>query len=108
MEKLYYSISEVATMFNVAPTLIRFWEREFEEIKPQRNKKGNRLFTNKDIETFKIIFHLVKERRLTLEGAKQELKKNYNSIEQKQRVIEKLTSIKRELLDIKRELGISN
>ena len=95
-------------MFNVAPTLIRFWEREFDEIKPQRNKKGNRLFTAKDIETFKVIFHLVKERRLTLEGAKQELKKSYDSLEQKQRVIEKLTSIKRELLDIKKELGISN
>ena len=105
MEKLYYSISEVAEIFDVAPTLIRFWEKEFEQIKPRRNSKGNRQFTNNDIETFRVIYHLVKVRKLTLEGAKQELKGNMTQIAKEIRVINKLTKIKQELSDIKRELN---
>ena len=70
IQKIYYSIGEVATMFDVNKSLIRFWEKEFSIIKPKKNRKGNRFFTEKDIENFKIIFHLVKERGYTLQGAK--------------------------------------
>jgi DNA-binding transcriptional MerR regulator len=76
IEKLYYPIGEVAEMFDVSSSLIRYWEKEFDILKPRKNKKGNRLFTKVDIENLKIIFHLVKERGYTLEGAKQKLKDN--------------------------------
>lgn len=74
MEKLYYTIGEVAKMFNVNISLIRFWEKEFTVIKPHRNKKGNRLFTQHDVDLFHQIYHLVKERGYTLDGAKEKLK----------------------------------
>jgi DNA-binding transcriptional MerR regulator len=74
--KLFYSISEVAEMFNVNASLIRFWEKEFDIIKPKKNKKGNRLFTPEDIENLKVIYNLVKEQGLTLDGAKKYLKEN--------------------------------
>ena len=76
IEKLFYSIGEVAEMFGVNTSLIRYWEREFDIIKPQRNKRGNRLFTKKDVENFYIIYNLVKERKMTLDGAKKKLKEN--------------------------------
>ena len=75
-EKRYYKIGEVAKAFDVNTSLIRFWEKEFDVIKPKKNAKGNRLFTQEDIANFKLIFNLVKERGFTLEGAKQKLKKN--------------------------------
>ena len=104
-EKLFYSISEVAEMFQVNPSLIRFWEKEFDLIKPQKNKKGNRLFTKKDIDSFRKIFHLVKEKGFTLQGAKEELKsKNKPSINpasKNQELIEKLQKLRAELLKIK-------
>ena len=105
MEKLYYSIGEVAEIFNVAPTLIRFWETEFEQIKPHRSSRGNRQFTAEDIETFRVIYHLVKIKRLTLEGAKQELKTNMSQIAKEITLLNKLTRIKGELLQIKKELN---
>jgi DNA-binding transcriptional MerR regulator len=74
--KMYHSISEVADMFDVNTSLIRFWEKEFDILQPKKNRKGNRLFTNKDIENLHLIFHLVKERGFTLEGAKNKLKTN--------------------------------
>ncbi|MCK9302708.1 MAG: MerR family transcriptional regulator [Bacteroidales bacterium] len=74
--KLYYTISEVADMFNVNQSLIRFWETEFpKQIKPKRNKRGVRFFTQDDIDNIKNIYHLVKEKKYTLDGAKEELKK---------------------------------
>ena len=76
IEKVFYTIGEVAEMFSVNTSLIRFWEREFETLKPQKNKKGNRLFTKDDIEQVKLIFHLVKERGMTINGARQKLKNN--------------------------------
>ncbi|MGY8909800.1 MAG: MerR family transcriptional regulator, partial [Flavobacteriales bacterium] len=79
-EKRYYKIGEVAKAFSVNTSLIRFWEKEFVIIKPKKNAKGNRLFTQEDIVNFKIIFNLVKERGFTLEGAKQKLKKNPENI----------------------------
>ena len=74
LTKLYYSIGEVADMFNVNTSLIRFWEKEFVIIQPKKNRKGNRLFTPKDIETFNKIYHLVKTEGYTIEGAKKALK----------------------------------
>ena len=76
VEKLYYSIGEVAEMFNVNASLIRFWEKEFDIIKPKKNKKGNRFFTMQDIDNIQLIYHLVKERGLTLNGAKKKLRDN--------------------------------
>lgn len=76
IEKLYYSIGEVAQMFNVNTSHIRFWSKEFEVIRPATNKKGNRLYTQADIENFKKIYHLVKEKGFTLKGAKSELKES--------------------------------
>ncbi len=79
--KLYYTIGEVSAMFDVNASLIRFWEKEFDIIKPKKNKKGNRLFTSEDIDNFKIIYNLVKEQGLTLEGAKKYLKGNKKSLQ---------------------------
>ena len=75
-EKLFYKIGEVAKIFEVNVSLIRFWEKEFDILKPKKNKKGNRLFTKKDLNNLKIIYHLVKGRGFTLEGAKMKLKEN--------------------------------
>jgi DNA-binding transcriptional MerR regulator len=76
IEKLYYSIGEVAKMFDVSNSLIRFWENEFDILQPRKNRKGDRLFTQADINNLQIIFHLVKERGYTLEGAKKKLRDN--------------------------------
>lgn len=80
-DKLFYSIGEVAEMFDVNASLIRYWEKEFDIIRPQKNKKGNRLFTKKDIENFKTIYHLVKEKGFTLQGAKEALKNGSKPVE---------------------------
>ena len=74
IEKMYFTISEVAKQFNVAASLIRFWETEFEILKPRKTTKGNRLYSKKDIENFRLIYHLVKEKGYTLDGAKKKLK----------------------------------
>ena len=75
-EKLFYKISEVAEMFNVNISAVRFWEKEFDILKPKKNKKGNRLFSPKDIKNIQIIYHLLKDRGFTIEGAKKKLKDN--------------------------------
>jgi DNA-binding transcriptional MerR regulator len=104
-EKLYYSIGEVATMFNVNTSLIRFWEKEFDVISPTKNKKGNRLFTKKDIENFKLIFHFVKEKGYTLQGAKDKLKGGTKESDQvNMDVIDKLKNVKEQLLKMKDSL----
>jgi len=101
LNKLYYSIGEVAKMFDVNVSLIRYWENEFSILKPKKNKKGNRLFTPKDIDNLHLIYHLVKERRLTLEGAKMKLKENKDATMQNFEVVKKLKNIKEMLLDIR-------
>lgn len=105
LKKLYYSIGEVAKMFDVNSSLIRFWEKEFSIIKPKKNKKGNRLFTPKDISNFNKIYHLVKVEGHTLEGARKALKGkveiNYSSSNETQVVIEKLEVIKQKLIQLK-------
>jgi len=101
LNKLYYSIGEVAEMFNVNVSLIRYWENEFNILKPKKNKKGNRMFTPKDIDNLHLIYHLVKERRLTLEGAKLKLKENKDDTIQNFEVVKKLKDIKSMLLEIR-------
>lgn len=99
-DKLYYSIGEVAKAFDVNASLIRFWEKEFELIQPKKNKKGNRLFTPKDIETLKSIYYLVKVKGYTLDGAKQSLQKNPSKQEEID-VVSRLENIRNELLKLK-------
>jgi len=103
-EKRYYKIGEVAKAFGVNTSLIRFWEGEFDIIKPKKNAKGNRLFTKDDIENFKLIFNLVKERGFTLEGAKQKLKRNPEKAVENQEIISRLEAVKAELIKIKNQL----
>jgi len=103
-QKLYYSIGEVSRMFDVNASLIRFWEKEFDLIKPKKNKKGNRLFSAEDISNLKIIYHLVKERGYTLQGAKDKLKENKEDTINNVAVIERLQDIRNFLSDLKDKL----
>jgi len=102
--KIYYAIGEVAKMFDVNTSLIRFWEKEFDIIKPKKNKKGNRLFTKKDVEHFHVIFHLVKERGYTLDGAKKKLKDNKDDTIKNAEIVKSLQKLKSFLIDLKEEL----
>lgn len=104
VEKLYYSIGEVAKMFEVNTSLIRFWEKEFDIIKPKKNKKGNRFFTKQDIDNFHLIYHLVKEKGMTLSGAKKKLKENRDGTMHNFELIKSLNQIKQMLLSIKENL----
>ena len=101
IKKIYYSIGEVATMFDVNKSLIRFWEKEFNIIKPKKNKKGNRYFTEKDINNFKIIFHLVKERGYTLDGAKKKLRENKDDTIKNVEIVNQLKDIRLQLVAIR-------
>lgn len=103
-EKRYYSIGEIAKAFGVNTSLIRFWEKEFEVLKPKKNAKGNRKFTPQDIKNLELIYHLVKERGFTLEGAKIHLKENKKTTLETFEIIRKLEGIKAELLKIKEQL----
>ena len=102
--KRYYSISEVAELFGVSKSLIRFWEGEFEILKPHKNSKGDRRFTQQNIEQIREIYHLVKERGFTLSGAKQELKDRHQRDKEKQNVMETLERIKNLLIELKANL----
>lgn len=104
IEKIYYTIGETADMFQVNTSLIRFWENEFDLLKPKKNKKGNRLFSNEDIENIKLIYHLVKERGLTLKGAKQKLKDNKEDTLDKHELVDRLKYIRQMLVDIKNQV----
>ena len=103
--KLYYTICEVSEMFTVNTSLIRFWEKEFDIIKPKKNKKGNRLFTPDDIDNFKVIYNLVKEQGLTLEGAKKYLKENRKTVKHEMKIEKnQFSEIENKLKTIKRTL----
>jgi DNA-binding transcriptional MerR regulator len=104
-EKLYYSMGEVADMLDVAPSLLRFWEKRFDCITPHKNKKGNRLFTPGDVRNLKTIYHLVKERGMTLAGAEKQLKARRGEIERDMEIAERLGSIRALLLEVRNELG---
>jgi DNA-binding transcriptional MerR regulator len=101
VEKLYYSIGEVAEMLEVPVSTIRFWENEFDILKPMKNKKGNRLFTPADIKNLKILHHLVKEEGMTLSGAKKKLAEKWVETDYKYEINESLQKIKSLLLDIR-------
>lgn len=103
-EKRYYSIGEVAKAFDVNTSLIRFWEKEFDVLQPKKNAKGNRKFTPKDVENLQLIYHLVKERGFTLEGAKTHLKENKQKALSTFDIIQKLERVKAELIKIKDQL----
>lgn len=103
-EKRYYGIGEVAAAFDVNTSLIRFWEKEFDILKPKKNAKGNRKFTPDDIQNLKFIYHLVKERGFTLEGAKTHLKEGKQQTLNTFDIITKLEDIKSQLLKIKTQL----
>ena len=104
-EKRYYKIGEVAKAFGVNTSHIRFWEKEFDVLQPKKNKKGNRLFTQDDIKNLKLIYHLVKEKGFTLEGAKSKMKENPISAANNQEIISRLEFIKEELIKIKNQIS---
>lgn len=95
-DKLYYSIGEVAQMFDVNTSLIRFWEKEFTVIRPKKNKKGNRMFTKKDVDNFHLIYHMVKEKGYTLKGAKESL-----AMENKKEKVDVELEVVKTLKDVK-------
>jgi DNA-binding transcriptional MerR regulator len=101
IEKLFYTIGEVAEMFKVNTSLIRYWEKEFVVLKPKKNNKGNRLFTQKDIDNLHLIFHYVKERGMTLKGAKLKMKENREDTVNNFEAVKKLQEIRRQLIEIK-------
>ena len=105
IEKKYYAIGEVAAMFNVATSLIRFWETEFDVIKPKKNRKGNRQFTKEDIDNVRLIFHLVKERGFTLQGAKDMLKNDSKAVKDKMDIIDSLNNVKGFLQELRQQIS---
>jgi DNA-binding transcriptional MerR regulator len=103
-DKRYYSIGEIAKAFDVNASLIRFWDGEFDILKPKKNAKGNRMFTPEDVNNLKLIYHLVKERGFTLEGARTHLKEGQKKTLDKFEIISKLETIKTQLMNIKNQL----
>ena len=104
-DKRYYSIGELAKAFNVNASLIRFWDKEFDILKPKKNAKGNRMFTPEDVKNLQLIYHLVKERGFTLDGARVHLKEGQKKTLDKFEIINKLEGIKKQLTNIKNELS---
>jgi len=102
-EKMYYSIKEVADMFDVNQSLLRYWEKEFPSIKPLKTDKGTRQYRKKDIEEIRLIHHLVKGKKLTLPGAKQKLKENRENVIHTQEIIDRLKNVRTELMKLKTE-----
>ena len=105
-DKLYYSMGEVAEMFDVNTSLIRHWESQFSILRPKRNKKGNRLFSPQDVENLKLIYHLVKERGMTLEGAKKALRKGpaESGVNRDAELMERLQRIRALLVEVREDL----
>ncbi len=104
IKKKYYSIGEVASMLDVKPSLIRFWETEFPQLKPRKNRKGNRIYTDKEIDLLKQIYYLVKERKFTLKGAKEKLKQNPKDLEYEQKTRETLLKVRSFLVELRNNL----
>ena len=101
-EKLYYSMSEVAEMFDVNQSLIRYWESKFDCLRPKKNKKGNRMFRPEDIENFKVIYHLVKECGMTLDGAKRAMKQQGSEkVSRNAELLEKWQSVRAMLIEVR-------
>ncbi len=104
-DRIYYSMGQVAEILDVEPSLVRFWEQKFDIIKPKRNKKGNRMFTPGDLDNLKTIYHLVKERGMTLSGAQKHMKANRGSIGRDMELAERLNSIRSLLMEVRQALG---
>jgi len=104
IEKLYYSIGEVAEIFTVAPSLIRFWESEFDLIKPKKNRKGNRQFTREDIDNVRTIYHLVKEKGFTLQGAKEMLRNDSQAVKDKMEMLDSLRNVRKFLVQLREKM----
>ncbi len=104
INKMYYTMGEVAILFDVNQSLIRFYEKEFDVLQPKKNKKGNRYFTPEDIENLKIIFHLIRDKGYTLNGAKEYLKSNISDSKDNYRVINALESLKSFLIEVRDQL----
>lgn len=105
-EKLYYSIGEVADILGESTSLVRFWSDTFSDfVKPERNKKGNRKFTPSDLETLKVIHHLVKDLKMTLDGAAARMKVDRSGLDKKTEVVERLRGIRESLLEISKSLS---
>lgn len=104
IEKVFFSIGEVADMIGENQSLIRYWENQFDALKPHKNKKGTRLFTREDIETLKLIHYLVKQRGLTLKGAKQKLKENREETINNYEIVKHLQKVREELIAIRDEM----
>ena len=104
IEKLYYSIGEVSEIFSVAPSLIRFWESEFDLIKPKKNRKGNRQFTKEDIDHVRTIYHLVKEKGFTLQGAKEMLRNDTQAVHDKMEFMDSLKRVRSFLVELREKL----
>jgi DNA-binding transcriptional MerR regulator len=100
-QKLYYTIGEVAEIFSVNTSLIRFWEKEFPVLQPKKNKKGNRLFTQSDIANLRIIYHLVKERGFTLDGARKKMRENKDDVAKNVEVVTRLQNVRQQLSRIR-------
>lgn len=105
MAKLLYSMGEVTEMFDVNASLIRYWESKFDCIKPHKNKKGNRMFTPSDVENLKLIYHLVKEKGMTLEGANKTMKGRGKSVQREISILERLQNIRAMLVEVRESLG---
>ncbi len=103
-DKRYYKIGEIAKAFEVNASLIRFWDKEFDVIQPKKNAKGNRMFTQEDVKNLQMIYHLVKEKGFTLEGARNKLKQNPEKLKDNHAIIARLEAVKDELLKIKNQL----
>jgi DNA-binding transcriptional MerR regulator len=103
-EKRYFNIGEIAKAFDVNASLIRFWDKEFDILKPKKNAKGNRQFTPEDVKNLQLIYHLVKERGFTLDGAKTHLKEGQKKSLDKYEIINKLEEIKATLVSLKNEM----
>lgn len=104
MEKLYYSISEVAEQLGINLSKLRFWEKEFKELSPEKNEKGTRFYTEEDIRIVKQIMYLVNEEKLTLDGARRKLSEKKDFVSRQQEVVERLKAIREELMGIAKQL----
>jgi len=105
VKKLYYRIGEVAEMFNVAPSTIRYWESEFEVLRPRKSSKGNRLFTERDMRYLQIIYQLVKVKGYTIQGAKDAMKTKFDKLEENAMLVRTLNHTREFLVDLDKKLA---
>lgn len=107
-EKLFYTMGEVSELFDVKASLLRYWEEQFPTLRPKRNKKGNRLYTPQDVEQLKLIYHLVKERGMKIEGAKKALKeqRKEGTVSRNAQLMERLQKIRALLVEVREDLKL--